>query len=201
MPIGGSPYPRSVLPDDHWEALCQAQRELIDLLLDDLTNLADGAPFADLAFASYLPRRFFLRYDEEFLRKFLVCLVSVGLKLRLPGYHLLGCTAEEIALFATKQRATELLVARGMEADFGMWDEYALEDTDHEWLYSAASDGIEDAPEGQWLGVAHLGYDEWFLPFNPPRTMHPYADGGAHAPWHVAEVFAPPEDFEDEEGT
>lgn len=201
MPIGDSPYPRYALPDDHWEALYQAQRELIDLILDDLTDLADGATFADLGIASYLPRRFLLRYDAAFLRKFLVCLVSVGLKLRLPAYHPLGCTAEEVAVFVIKRHATDLLAERGVTADFGEWDDIALEDTDHELLYAPEYDGIEDSAEGQWLGVAQLGYDEWFLPFNPPRAMHPYADGGAHAPWQVAEVFAPPEDFEDEEGT
>lgn len=201
MPIGDSPYPRSVLSDDHWEALYQAQREVIDFVLNDLSDLAVGADFADLAIASYLPRRLLLRYDEGFLRKFLVCLVTVGLKLRLPGYHMLGCTAEETALYVIKQHAAELLGKRGIVADFSTWDDLALEDADHEWLYTSEYDGIEDTAEGQWLGVAHLGYDEWFVPFNPPRTMHPYADRGADAPWQVAEVFAPPEDFEDEEGT
>lgn len=132
MPIGAGPYPRSVLPDEHWEALYQAQCALIDRIMDDLTNLANGAVFADLPSAAYLPPKYLLRYDGGFLRQFLVCLIAVGLKLRLPGFHPLGCTAEELALYVLKQRATELLDRRGTVADFSAWDEVALEDIDHE---------------------------------------------------------------------
>jgi len=71
-------------------------------VLDDLVALAQGTPFADLSIADALPKAFRHRYDEAFLRDFLVCLVSVGLKLQLPGFHAPGCTAEELAAFVTK---------------------------------------------------------------------------------------------------
>ena len=49
MPIGPAPYPWSVLPDSHWEALYHANAELIDDVIEDLRRLADGAPFSPLA--------------------------------------------------------------------------------------------------------------------------------------------------------
>src|SRR5438093_1494214 len=104
MPIGLGPYPWSVLPDNHWEALYRANAELIDDILADLQRLGQGARFAGLTIAAYLPPTHLGRYNEAFLRKFLVCVIAVGLKLRLPDFHPLACTAEELVLYATKAR-------------------------------------------------------------------------------------------------
>lgn len=90
-------HPRALLPASHWEALTTASAELVDWVLDDLVALAQGTPVADLIIADYLPRAFLHRYDDEFLRDFLVCLVAVGLKLQLPHFSPLGCTGEELA--------------------------------------------------------------------------------------------------------
>ena len=177
MALGIQAYPRTVLTEHQWEALTLANSELIDDVLDDLGRLEAGLPFAAVTITAYLPATYLLRYDAPFLRKFLVCLVSVGLKLQLPGVHPLGCTAEELAVVAMKARAEELLAADvdAAVADFRAWDEVVFEDTDHEWLYEPALDGIEDTAVGQALGPSHLRYDEWFTPFAPPRVMHPYA--------------------------
>src|SRR5438046_4893601 len=40
VPIGLGPYPRSVLPENHWEALYEANAELIDDIVADLQRLA-----------------------------------------------------------------------------------------------------------------------------------------------------------------
>ena len=71
------------------------------------------------------------------------------------------------------------------EPGFGDWETYAFEDLDFECLYQDAADGIEDTAAGAMLGVGHLSYDEWFLPFNPRQAMQPYADQGQVAPWQV----------------
>src|SRR4051794_30999765 len=113
MPIGLGPYPSTLLSDAQWEALYQANHDLIDDVLDDLGRLAGRAPFADLAIAASLPPKHLPRYDAAFLRKYLVCLVTIGAKLRLHGFHPLGCTGEALALLATKRRAAALLAARG----------------------------------------------------------------------------------------
>jgi len=52
VPIGLGPYPRSVLPENHWEALYEANAELIDDIVADLQRLAQGARFADLTIAA-----------------------------------------------------------------------------------------------------------------------------------------------------
>ncbi len=196
MPIGIEAYPWSVLPDSHWEALYGANGELIDDVLDDLARLNRGVPFPELAIAEYLPPRHLLRYDQPFLRKFLACLMSVGLKLRLPGFHPLACTAEELAVYAMKLRAEELLEERDEEGDFTPWEDIALDDADHELLFAPAYDGIEDAPQAQAMAVVHLPYDEWFLPFNPSRAVHLYAQDTAREepPWVTDRALYPPDD-------
>lgn len=191
MPIGLAPYPWSVLSDHHWEALYHASDELVGDVLDDLARLAQGTPFRHLTTAAYLPRRYLRRYDDAFLGKFLVSLVAVGMKLRLPGFHPLGCTGEELAVYAMKLRAGELLEERGETADFGAWDDVALEDTDHELLYSAALDGFEDTPQAQSMAMDHLPFGEWFVPFNPPRTVHSYLAAPEEVPWVADRALYP----------
>ena len=199
MPLGLAPYPRSVLPDSHWEALYTANAELVDWALDDLTALARGTPFAALVIADELPRALLHRYDADFLRDFLVCLVSVGLKLQLPGFHALGCTAEELAVFAMKLRAEELLDERGETAEFGVWDDVALDDADHELLYAAAYDGIEGTAQAESMALAHLSYNEWFVPFNPSRAVHPYATAPEQAPWEADQALYPADEEDGDE--
>jgi hypothetical protein len=172
---------------------------LVDEVLPDLVLLRQGQPFAELAIAEALPGKYLPKYDDAFLCRFLVCVTSVGLKLRLPGFHPLGCTAEELALHLMIERALVFLDMEGEEGDFGDWETYAFEDTDFEWLYQPAQDGIEDSPAGSMLGIGHLHYDEWFLPFNPPRLMHPYADQGEVAPWQADHEHYAPEDDEVED--
>jgi hypothetical protein len=174
MALGLSAYSQSILPEQQWAALATANAELVDWVLDDLVSLAQGTPFPDLVIADYLPRVFLHRYNDDFLRDFLVCLVSVGLKLMLPGFHPLGCTGEELAAAATRDHAVELLEAEGELADFAAWDDGAFEDLDHELLFDPALDGLPQTEVARALGMANLEYDDWFVPFDPPRVVHPY---------------------------
>lgn len=183
MPIGWNSYPHSILAASQWEALYDANVMLVDQIIDDLANLAEGNPFSDLTIAGSLPRPFLTRYDEGFLRRFLMCMASVGLKLRLPGFHALGCTAEEIALRIMIDDAAAFLQDRGMDGDFGDWEELVFEDSDHRWLWDPGSDGIGYSDDTEFLGVANLRFEEWFVPFNPPRVVHPYVDDGPRESW------------------
>jgi hypothetical protein len=175
MALGLTRHRRSILPDSHWQALDEANAELIDRVIDDLQDLVLGARVVDFQIASYLPPAHLHRYDDAFLRQLLLCLASVGLKLHLPGVHPLACTAEEIALYAMRMLATEILTARGEVADFGAWECVALKDTDHEDLYNPALDGFaEDPLLGAMLGPVNLTYDVWFLRFEAGGVVHPY---------------------------
>ena len=185
MPLGLDPYARAILPESHWAALYTANAELVDWVLDDLLAAGQGTPVADLLIADYLPQVFRHRYDEAFLRAFLVCLVTVGLKLHLPGFHTPGCTAEELAAHVTRRRAADLLAEGGEVAEFDAWDDAVFEDRDHELLYDPALDGLADTAVARVLGAANLDYDDWFVPFHPPRLTHPYVYTDGPPPWEL----------------
>jgi hypothetical protein len=149
---------------------------LVDETFADLAELKAGTPFSELMAADWLPRTTLHRYDAKFLREFLVCLASVGLKMRLPGFHPLGCVGEELALHAMIERASVVLDLDGVAADFDPWEAEVFEDLDFEMLFDPADDGIEDTALAARLGIANLKYDEWFVPFNAPRYVHPFVD-------------------------
>ncbi len=204
MPIGACSYRRSILPDSHWEALYTANEILLDGLISDLQEIKRNAAADDLYIVDFLPRKQINRYNEEFLRKFLVCLASVGLKMRLADWHMLGCVAEELALYATIQLAEILLEEKGIDADFDDLYELAFEDEDYRFLYSEAMDGLGDLNSETGLAIAHLRFGEWFIPFNPPRITHPYADHGKQPPWesdrkHYADDSDDVEDEDEDE--
>lgn len=182
MPLGLRSYPRSLLPERHWAALATANAELVGWLLDDLASLAQVAPVAGLIIVDALPREFLHRYTERVLRDFLVCLVSVGLKLQLSGFHALACTGEELAAAATREHAIALLELQGEAPDFTAWDDAVFEDLDHELLFNPALDGLPQTEAARLLGIGNLDVGEWFVPFNPPRVVHPYLNAGAPAP-------------------
>ena len=103
--------------------------------------------------------------------------LTVGYKLvqREPPGPLLSCTAEELALRALIEEAKEVLDQEGIKADFGLFEDEAFQDADHEFLFMPEADGIEDSPEGARLGVGNLRFDEWFTPFlNASTQVHPY---------------------------
>ena len=92
-----------------------------------------------------------------------------------PPVPLLSYTAEELALRALIEEAKEVLGREGIDADFGLFEDEALQDADHEFLFMPKADGIEDSPEGAQLGIGHLRFDEWFTPFlNASAQVHPY---------------------------
>ena len=103
--------------------------------------------------------------------------LTVGYKLAQPEppVPLLSCIAEELALRALIEEAKEVLDQDGMERAFGLFEDEAFQDADHEFLFMPEADGIEDSAEGVQLGIGHLRFDEWFTPFlNASAQVHPY---------------------------
>ena len=160
-----------------WEALHGAGDVLIDSYCDDLAHLSTGGAFDATFMSSDLPRRYLARYDYLFAKRFFTCLVTVVWKLGAPEQYDLACVAEEMALHALIEQATMDLERRGVEADFGDFCDDAFQDLDFLWLFDPKYDGIEDSPEGAFLGVGNLHFDEWFTPFLNVLYVHPYASG------------------------
>jgi|TARA_B100000749_G_scaffold227959_1_gene183878 hypothetical protein len=59
--------------------------------------------------------------------------------------------AETLALHILIQEASVVLDERGVEQQFGEFEDELYEDLDHEYLYDPKFDGIEDSD----IGVAH----------------------------------------------
>ena len=170
MATGLAQYWTDCLPDSHREALHTA----LCWLVDDFLGEGDGE---DSLLADLLPRTYTLRYNEGFLRMWFVTVLTVGYKLAQPEppIPLVSCTAEELALRALIEEAKEVLEQEGTEADFGLFEDEAFQDADHEFLFQPEADGIEDSAEGARLGIGHLRFDEWFTPFlNASTQVHPY---------------------------
>lgn len=68
-----------------------------------------------------------------------------------------------------KLRASAHLEMNDEMTNFEDWEDDEFEDPDHELLFRQRFDGIEDLPPEHKLGFVHLRFDEWFVPFGPPR--------------------------------
>jgi hypothetical protein len=182
--IGVQKYPKKILTRQEWEALEAANVVLIDLCFSALEELhEDPASFVQSELAGWLPPASLLKWTVGTVRMFIASLASVGLKMRLRGFHAPGSTAEELALYAMTRQALTILELEGAnvaasDAHFREWSDHAFEDTDHELLFDLQFDGIEDSPVAATARFANLRFDQWFVPFPPPRAVTPYADSG-----------------------
>ncbi|MFC1705862.1 hypothetical protein ACFL59_03455 [Planctomycetota bacterium] len=172
MPIGTDTY-TDILPEHHIAALRDAARDLVAQLLDDLVTL-EGVDLEETGLADLLPRCYRLRYDLGFVRRFLVCAVTVAWKLEAPGEHLLACVAEELALHAIAQGASDTLTVQAVEPDFDLFSDIAFKDQDYLFLFSPAQDGIEDSAIGEAMGIVNLRFAHWFRPFYDSVPVHPF---------------------------
>ena len=170
MANGFAQYWSDCLPDSHREALHTA----LCWLVDDFLGEGDGE---DSLLEGLLPSAYTLRYTGVSLKMWYVTVLTVGYKLAQtePPVPLLSCTAEELALRALIEEAKEVLDQEGIKADFGLFEDEAFQDADHEFLFMPEADGIEDSPEGARLGIGNLRFDDWFTPFlNASAQVHPY---------------------------
>ena len=66
----------------------------------------------------------------------------------------------------------------GIEPDFDLFTDAAPEDNDVALLYHPQFDGVEAGECKTPLGVAHLAFEDRFLPFgNASTAVHPYSIG------------------------
>jgi DNA-binding CsgD family transcriptional regulator len=182
------------------ESVVKAIDILTDRFLDDVASLERGAgfDFDGTEMAAYLPRKYRTRYDRGgFARKFLVCLVVVGWKLRAPGWEPVACVAEELALRAILLAAEDIHADdHGVEGDFGdLWDA-GFQDNDYELLFDPESDGVEDTEYAQRTGLTDIRFSAWFDGFNNTPPVHPYVEPDP-AWWRRAPVVVEPDDEED----
>lgn len=163
-------YPRTIMPESHWEALMDGCAILIDEGFADPTTMND-----------FLPPRYEHLYDAGFLRRFLVCLLMVHHKLKDPRWYRLACVGEELALSAAIQQAKAVLELAEKSIDdeaFRVFQDSAFKDLDFEWLYEQALDGVESDPElGEQMRIMHLHPTEWFMPFDEDEPVHPFIEG------------------------
>lgn len=171
-------------------ALVAAATEAVDSCITDLREMSfdhGGRPDADEAPDSFVfrwfPKRHRGAYDEDFFRKVLVIAVQVAADLANPEGGPAACTADEIVRHAVGRMAMELCEKAGLGRPWSHPDEYLLEDTDFEFLYSEQMDGLEDDPGAQAaLGIDVPPVGDWFSPFNDSRFVHPYAETDSSAP-------------------
>lgn len=154
-----------------------------DQLFDELTDLATmsfepgrtlSRPFSDL----YLPVRYRDQYDLRLLRRLLVCLICVAERVDEP-LQPLRCRGEELALRAVIDMAISDWDTAGQTADhsFDVLFDLCYTDLDHEYMFNAAFDGIDDpdTEEGSQLGIRGLRPSTWFEPLVPGVPVHPLA--------------------------
>jgi hypothetical protein len=166
-------------------ALFQASVIVLDDLFEDLDTLRQerfGSTVAEADEDTFLvldelPARYAHRYDTLFAQQLIVATVDVTRRFT-AGWEPLGCVAEELALRLILNGAEiQLELAEvDLEDDWRAVVEAALfEDPDHEMLFDASLDGIEDDAEFlAALGAAPMGFTDWFKPFKSERHLPPY---------------------------
>ncbi|WP_051839015.1 hypothetical protein [Streptomyces sp. NRRL F-5126] len=158
---------------------------LVDELFQDLqtltqykTTVAESErPFWLL---EELPDRYALQYDSLFARRFLVTAIALTTRFTQGTFEQLSCVAEELLLRLLLRQAKVTLDLYGLldpgtSSALDSFADQVYEDMDHEWLYDDAADGIDEDPAFAFLGIAPMGINSWFTPFNEGRYVHPYA--------------------------
>jgi hypothetical protein len=171
-------------------ALIVAVNEIIDRCIDDIQftefdedgRLVDPNEADDTFVFEAFPPRYRYAYDEPFFRNVLVTAIKVAQDLADPNSGPAACTAEEIVRRAIGTVAQQLWQITGLGLPVLDPNELLLEDTDFEFLYEDAFDGLEDDPArqaGMNVEVPHLR--DWFAPFQRrPRCASLHRDGPQH---------------------
>ena len=141
--------------------------EVEDGIKRDIAAMRDERPgpsgwreFHEASWSSlWLPARYAHDYTPEFLQRFLDAVRRVRRGLDSDEGCLLNSVLEELAMRAILEEADLSEDARER------MEEAVFEDTDHEYLFFDGTDGIEDTPAGQDLGIGPLRLSEWDDPF------------------------------------
>jgi hypothetical protein len=168
-----------VLTPHEQQALQASCDILIDSVFDDLENVKEPEDVADTLVGIYLPERYLYKYTPAFLRKFAICIITVAWKLAQPEHQMLSSLAETLAAWVIIQEAKRHLeddTEKRLKNAFDAFIDAYFEDTDFEFLYDDALDGIEETEVAQIMGISSLAFHDWFSPFSdePSRTPHPY---------------------------
>jgi hypothetical protein len=160
------------------EAIRRASIFLTDSLFLDLASVGRaGWSLDDSYFDACLPRRYRLHYSPDFLRRFFVCVAVASWNLAQAEPGPVACLAEALAVRAIVETARMLLELEGRTLDFEAVEHEVLEDTDFEYLFDPAQDGVEDSPFGRLAGMEPLGIAHWFAAYGDGTRgdVHPYA--------------------------
>lgn len=174
----GQAYTHILTPHEQ-QALQASCDLLIDSLFDDLQNVKEPEDVTHTMLGIYLPERYLYKYTPRFLRKFAICIITVAWKLAQSKHIELSSLAEELAAWVIIQEAKRHLEDETdveIETPFDTFIDVYFEDTDFEYLYNDAYDGIEETEIAQIMGISPLAFHDWFKPFSdePSRTPHPY---------------------------
>ncbi|MEU5179548.1 hypothetical protein AB0G49_05785 [Streptomyces longwoodensis] len=172
-------------------ALVWATGVLIDQLFEDVQTLAEEDTTvaecdSPLWHLEALPARYALQYDSLFARRFLVTVIALTTRFTDGTFTRLSCVAEELALKLLLAEVHVTLETFGLltadvSAALATFADTVYEDMHHEWLYDDSTDGIDESPVGDALGVSPMRFAEWFTPFDKTRHVHPYATGDRDA--------------------
>jgi hypothetical protein len=162
--------------------LMRAADVVVDELFEDVEMLGRAAEDGGVVESegtfvlSGLPSRFAHHYTPLFARRFLVAMIDVTRRLT-AGWEPLSCVAEELATRILLDEVEVQADIAGVDLGGG-WrghlEDLVFDDVDHELLYDPALDGIEDQPALGPPGMAPMGYEWWFVPFNADRPLPPY---------------------------
>jgi hypothetical protein len=153
---------------------------LIDHSFEELPFIKEPQDVADTMLGLYLPERYLYKYTPLFFKQFLVCIITVTWKLAQTEHLCLASLAEELAAWTIVREAQRILQDELEDAsdqdDLDTFIDIYFEDTDFEYLFDDAYDGIDETQLGQEMGMASLAFDNWFKPFSdePSRVIHPY---------------------------
>lgn len=162
--------------------LWHASIVLIDQLFEDIGTLralpeVTAGDIAGTWVLSGLPPLYASRYGVGFAQAFLAATIE-QMKGLASGWEPPACIAQELAVHCLINQVEviedlyDLDLARGWQ---GIVRDALLEDTDADVLFDPRADGIE---HDEWingqLGMASMGFKDWFKPFNDDYHLGPY---------------------------
>jgi hypothetical protein len=170
-------HPHDLMPDEQRHAFAQANAVLIDAAINSLEELATGLSAADAEITAYLPAIYRSCYNEQFIRRFLVCLTIAGLVEEASDLKRLSCVAEEIAFVVTAHLAGELMLAQGESHNTSHWRQLLTTHFDIEMMFEYdVSTPVDSAENDAHLPTA-LHFSHWFEPLRAGALLHPYLQG------------------------
>lgn len=182
MPIGQA-Y-SNILSTYEQKALQIAGDLLMDHFFEDLETIQETQNVANTTIGMYLPERYLYKYTPLFCKQFIVCFVTITWKLAQAKHTLFASLAEELAAWTLVREAQRLLqddLEGATDKDnLDAFIDEIFEDTDFEFLFDDAYDGIDETAVGEAMGMTSLAFDDWFKPFSggPDRIVHPYVVQG-----------------------